>query len=152
MPDIFSGSPAPHDIYFDSDEFLANHTTEVTDPIIDTTIRYIRDQLLFDRIAVTGYCFGGRYAFRFLAEGRGADIAFAAHPSFLQDNEVSAISGPASIAAAGKYREFRLRIQLFRMVFPFLPSSVSCTYLRVPPAQRLTLCSSLPADSRWKVC
>lgn len=103
MPDIFSGNPAPHDISFDSEQFLADHTTNVTDPIIETTLRYMRDQLLFDRIAVTGYCFGGRYAFRFLAEGRGADIGFAAHPSFLQDEEVSGISGPASIAAAGKW-------------------------------------------------
>ncbi|KAJ3535623.1 hypothetical protein NM208_g7058 [Fusarium decemcellulare] len=100
MPDIFRGDPAPHDITFDADEFLAKHTTNVTDPVIETTIRYMRDTLCFDRIAVTGYCFGGRYAFRFLREGRGADIGFAAHPSFLQDDEVLDISGPASIAAA----------------------------------------------------
>ncbi|KAK7718158.1 hypothetical protein SLS63_010543 [Diaporthe eres] len=97
-----SGEPVGIEEVHDGDEFLANHTTEVTDPIVDTTLRYMRDQLLFDRIAVTGYCFGGRYAFRSLAEGRGGNIAFAAHPSFLQDDEVSAISGPASIAAAGK--------------------------------------------------
>ncbi|WYZ43592.1 hypothetical protein EsH8_VII_000028 [Colletotrichum jinshuiense] len=100
MPDIFRGDPAPHDITFDAAEFLAKHTTNVTDPVIETTIRYMREELAFDRIAVTGYCFGGRYAFRFLQEGRGADIGFAAHPSFLQDSEVLAISGPASIAAA----------------------------------------------------
>lgn len=103
MPDIFRGDPAPHDITFDAEEFLAKHTTETVDPIIDTTLRYMRDQLLFDRVAVTGYCFGGRYAFRSLAEGRGGNIVFAAHPSFLQDDEVSSISGPASIAAAGKF-------------------------------------------------
>ncbi|KAH7129252.1 dienelactone hydrolase [Dactylonectria macrodidyma] len=100
MPDIFQGDPAPHDITFDAEEFLAKHTTNVTDPVIETTVKYMRERLYFDRIAVTGYCFGGRYAFRFLAEGRGADIGFAAHPSFLQDSEVLAISGPASIAAA----------------------------------------------------
>ncbi|CAG9992209.1 unnamed protein product [Clonostachys byssicola] len=100
MPDIFRGDPAPHDIYFDADEFLAKHTTNVTDPVIETTISYMRNTLRFDRIAVTGYCFGGRYAFRFLRKGRGADIGFAAHPSFLQDSEVLAINGPASIAAA----------------------------------------------------
>lgn len=105
MPDIFRGDPAPHDITFDAEEFLAKHTTDVVDPIIDTSIRYMRDQLLFDRVAVTGYCFGGRYAFRSLAEGRGGNIVFAAHPSFLQDDEVSGISGPASIAAAGECKE-----------------------------------------------
>lgn len=102
MPDIFLGDPAPHDIYFDSDDFLAKHTTNVTDPVIQKTIRYMREVLGFDRIAVTGYCFGGRYAFRFLHEGRGADIGFAAHPSLLQDDEVLGVSGPMSIAAAGQ--------------------------------------------------
>ncbi|KAL2278245.1 hypothetical protein FJTKL_14521 [Diaporthe vaccinii] len=134
MPDIFSGSPAPHDIYFDSDEFLANHTTEVTDPIVDTTLRYVRDQLLFDRIAVTGYCFGGRYAFRSLAEGRGGNIAFAAHPSFLQDDEVSAISGPASIAAAEidtlfePARRFEVESLLNQTAYPYQVALYSGTF------------------------
>ncbi|PSN69830.1 hypothetical protein BS50DRAFT_674345 [Corynespora cassiicola Philippines] len=100
MPDIFRGDPAPHDITFDAEAFLSRHTTNVTDPVIERTVKYIREKLKFKKIAVTGYCFGGRYAFRFLAEGRGADIGYAAHPSFLQDEEVLAITGPASIAAA----------------------------------------------------
>lgn len=131
MPDIFRGDPAPHDITFDAEEFLAKHTSDVVDPIIDTSIRYMRDQLLFDRVAVTGYCFGGRYAFRSLAEGRGGNIVFAGHPSFLQDDEVSGISGPASIAAAGECKEFCLR-SASTTAFPFVLSSVSCKYLRVP--------------------
>lgn len=102
-PDIFRGDPAPHDITFDAEEFLAKHTVNVTDAVIEKTISYIRKNLGVKKIAVTGYCFGGRYAFRFLAKGRGADVGYAAHPSFLQDEEVLAISGPASIAAAGRF-------------------------------------------------
>lgn len=120
MPDIFRGDPAPHDITFDADEFLAKHTTNATDPVIETTIRYMRDTLCFDRIAVTGYCFGGRYAFRFLQEGRGADIGFAAHPSFLQDSEVLAISGPASIAAAGESCNSHFEIESWTSLFSSL--------------------------------
>ncbi|KAJ3536780.1 hypothetical protein NM208_g6576 [Fusarium decemcellulare] len=82
MPDIFRGDPAPHDITFDADEFLAKHTTNVTDPVIETTIRYMH--MPFVSSVKVG----------------GADIGFAAHPSFLQDDEVLDISGPASIAAA----------------------------------------------------
>ncbi|KAM5341957.1 hypothetical protein ACJ41O_014988 [Fusarium nematophilum] len=100
MPDIFRGDPAPHDITFDAEEFLRKHTVNVTDPVIEKTVDYIRNTLKVNKIAVTGYCFGGRYAFRFLAKGRGADVGYAAHPSFLQDDEVLAVDGPASIAAA----------------------------------------------------
>lgn len=99
-PDLFDGVPAPHDITFDAAEFLSKHNVNVTDPIIEKTIEYIRTKLGVKRVAVTGYCFGGRYAFRFLAEGRGVDVGFAAHPSLLQDDEVLAIRGPASVAAA----------------------------------------------------
>ena len=45
MPDIFSGDPAPHDITFNSSEFLARHTTNATDPIVATTIGYMRQNL-----------------------------------------------------------------------------------------------------------
>ncbi|KAL6412939.1 dienelactone hydrolase [Ilyonectria robusta] len=99
-PDLFDGVPAPHDITFDAADFLSKHNVNVTDPIIEKTIEYIRTKLGVKRVAVTGYCFGGRYAFRFLAEGRGVDVGFAAHPSLLQDDEVLAIKGPASVAAA----------------------------------------------------
>ncbi|KAM5343311.1 hypothetical protein ACJ41O_014277 [Fusarium nematophilum] len=99
-PDILFGDPAPHDIDFDADEYLSRHTPENTDPIIEKTINYVHNKLGIKKIAVTGYCFGGRYAFRFLAEGRGADVGFTAHPSLLQDSEILAITGPASIAAA----------------------------------------------------
>ncbi|KAH7361166.1 dienelactone hydrolase family-domain-containing protein [Pyrenochaeta sp. MPI-SDFR-AT-0127] len=100
-PDIFNGDPAPEDIDNDgAAAFIGRHGVNVTDPIIEKTIKYLREKRGFKQIAITGYCFGGRYAFRFLAEGRGADIGYAAHPSFLQDDEVLAINGPASIAAA----------------------------------------------------
>ena len=103
MPDIFSGDPAPHDITFNSSEFLARHTTNATDPIVATTIDYMRQNLGVKVLAVTGYCFGGRYAFRFGGENRGTDVVFAAHPSLLEDDEVSGVNAPASIAAAGEY-------------------------------------------------
>ncbi|RTE68090.1 hypothetical protein BHE90_017533 [Fusarium euwallaceae] len=99
-PDILFGDPAPHDIEFNGGEYLSRHTPENTDPIIEKTINYVHNQLRISKVALTGYCFGGRYAFRFLAEGRGGDVGFAAHPSYLQDSEILAITGPASVAAA----------------------------------------------------
>nr|XP_036583963.1 dienelactone hydrolase family protein [Colletotrichum truncatum]KAF6793222.1 dienelactone hydrolase family protein [Colletotrichum truncatum] len=102
-PDLFDGKPAPEDINvpgFNTTEFLAQHGTNVTDPIVANAIQYLRKELGVAKVAATGYCFGGRYAFRELAEGKGADVAFAAHPSLLTDDEIKAITRPASVAAA----------------------------------------------------
>ncbi|KAI0838444.1 alpha/beta-hydrolase [Hypoxylon sp. FL0890] len=103
-PDMFNGTPAPADIDgqpgFDATKFLADHSPNVTDPILATTIDFMRTTLGVKKIVATGYCFGGRYTFRLLAEGKGAAAGFAAHPSLLEDAEISAITGPASIAAA----------------------------------------------------
>ena len=102
---MFNGTPAPSDINnggFNTTQFLAAHGTNVTDPIITSTIDYMRKTLGIKTIAATGYCYGGRYSFRFVAPGKGADVAFAAHPSLLENGEIEAIAGPASIAAAGQ--------------------------------------------------
>ncbi|CAJ2509482.1 Uu.00g145080.m01.CDS01 [Anthostomella pinea] len=105
-PDLFNGTPSPVDINgtgtpgFNTTAFLAAHGPEVTDPIIATAIDYLRTALNVTKVVTTGYCFGGRYAFRVLAEGKGVDVGFAAHPSLLEDAEIAAITGPASVAAA----------------------------------------------------
>jgi dienelactone hydrolase len=103
---MFDGEPAPADLNtpgFNATEFLAAHGPEVADPKIDDAIAYAKKECGEDcKIALTGYCYGGRYAFRFVADGKGGDVAFAAHPSALQDDEVLDIKGPASVAAAGK--------------------------------------------------
>ncbi|KAI0000272.1 dienelactone hydrolase [Xylariaceae sp. FL0662B] len=103
-PDLFNGTPAPGDINgepdFDLTAFLDDHSPEATDPIIATAVSYLRETVGVQKVLATGYCFGGRYAFRVLAEGKGVDAGFAAHPSMLEDAEISAITGPASVAAA----------------------------------------------------
>ncbi|EMR70111.1 putative dienelactone hydrolase family protein [Eutypa lata UCREL1] len=102
-PDLFDGEPAPVDLNdpnFNTTKFLEDHSPEVTDPKIATAIDYLRNESGASKVAVTGYCFGGRYSFRFLAEGKGADVGFAAHPSLLEDAEITAIAGAVSVAAA----------------------------------------------------
>lgn len=103
-PDLFNGQPAPSDLNdpgFNSTAFLAAHGPDVTDPIIDKAINYMRTSLNVTKLAVTGYCFGGRYSFRFTDPARTlrADVAFAAHPSAWVDAEVSAIGAPTAVAA-----------------------------------------------------
>lgn len=108
-PDLFAGQPAPSDLNdpsFNSTAFLAAHGPDVTDPLVEAAIRFTRARFNVTKLAVTGYCFGGRYAFRFVDLAREAalraDVAFAAHPSAWTDDEVRAIGAPTSVAAAGK--------------------------------------------------
>jgi dienelactone hydrolase len=107
MPDIFSGEPAPTTAFdpgsnFDFMSWLAKHTVEGVDTIVSKTIKAMREELGVKRIGAVGYCFGGKYVVRFLAEGQGLDAGFIAHPSLVQTTELEAVKGPLSIAAAGE--------------------------------------------------
>ncbi|KAL2181140.1 dienelactone hydrolase family-domain-containing protein [Thermothelomyces heterothallicus CBS 202.75] len=101
-PDLFDGEPAPADFGtpgFNITDFILQHGPNATDPIVDVGLAYLGETGV-DKIAATGYCFGGRYAFRLLAAGKGVDAGFAAHPSLLEDREITAITNPISVAAA----------------------------------------------------
>jgi dienelactone hydrolase len=75
------------------------HTYEAVDPIVEKGIAYLKEQG-FKKIGSVGYCFGAKYTVRFLAKGKGIDVGFLAHPSFVDEDELKAIEGPLSIAAA----------------------------------------------------
>ncbi|KAI0390490.1 dienelactone hydrolase [Xylariaceae sp. FL0594] len=81
----------------------ADAATEDTDAIIATALEYVTQVKGIARVGATGYCFGGKYAFRVLA-GSGSSSAvkagFAAHPSNLQDEEIVAVKGAVGVAAA----------------------------------------------------
>jgi dienelactone hydrolase len=70
------------------------------DPIIETTITWLKSEMGVSRIGGVGYCFGGKYVCRWLREG-GLDAGYVAHPSFVDKDEVREINRPLSIAAAG---------------------------------------------------
>lgn len=102
---MFDGKPAPMDFNtpgFNATEFTLRHGPNATDPILAKAVAYLRTTGV-DKIAAAGYCYGGRYAFRVLAAGKGVDAAFAAHPSLLEDAEIGAITRPVSVAAAGMF-------------------------------------------------
>ncbi|KAK9362295.1 alpha/beta-hydrolase [Lipomyces starkeyi] len=108
MPDLFHGDPVllnpPED--FDIMEWLTKgsdnkggHPPEIVDPVIESVINAMRDVMGVKRIGAVGYCFGGKYVCRFLKPGF-VDVGFTAHPSFIEPDELRAIMGPLSIAAA----------------------------------------------------
>lgn len=53
------------------------------------------------RIGAVGYCYGGKFVARFLAKGRGVDVGFLAHPSWLVNDGFKHIARQLSIGTAG---------------------------------------------------
>ncbi|OCK83763.1 alpha/beta-hydrolase [Lepidopterella palustris CBS 459.81] len=101
IPDLFYGDHVllnkPEG--FDIMAWLQNHLPPQVDPIIETTLKEMRGPLGCKRIGGVGYCFGGKYACRFLKEGK-LDVGYIAHPSFVEPDELKGIQGPLSISAA----------------------------------------------------
>jgi dienelactone hydrolase len=115
-PDMFNGTPAPADLNdpaYNLTDFLYRHRPEIIDPILDSVISFITQQLGVDKVVTAGYCFGGRHSFRLLSEGRGVSASFTAHPSLLEDAEITAITGPVSVAAAGQLQR-KVKFQTLR--------------------------------------
>ncbi len=105
MPDLFHGDPVllenkPEG--FDLMEWLKGHQPERVEPVVDAVIKEMRGKMGVKRLGGVGYCFGAKYVVRNLREGR-LDVGFVAHPSFVEADELKAIKGPLSIAAARKY-------------------------------------------------
>jgi len=108
MPDLFNGDPLSLNRP-DGFDFMAwltkgssgnnPHTTEAVDPIVEKSIKYLQEQG-YKKIGAVGYCFGAKYVIRFMAKGKGIDVGYLAHPSFVEEEELAAIQGPVSISAA----------------------------------------------------
>ena len=65
----------------------------------------MRSEYSVKRIGAVGYCFGGKYVARFLGKvgadnNAVVDVGYTAHPSFVDEEELQAMNGPLSIAAA----------------------------------------------------
>ncbi|TVY84686.1 Hydrolase tropI [Lachnellula suecica] len=108
IPDLFNGDPIPlnRPEGFDIMAWLSKgtggnnpHTFEAVDPIVQKSIEYLKGQG-FKKIGSVGYCFGAKYVCRFMTKGKGIDVGYVAHPSFVEEDELRAIEGPLSIAAA----------------------------------------------------
>lgn len=104
-PDLFNGDPVPDDALekgFDFAPWLGRHGPDVTDPIIAVTVKAMREEFGVKKIGAVGYCFGGRYVVRFLANGKGLDAGFAAHATLVQASEFGEVDVPLSLALAGR--------------------------------------------------
>lgn len=106
MPDIFNGDALslnrPGDFDFvkwitEGSDGKNPHTPAAVDPIIVKSIKALRD-LGVTKIGAVGYCFGAKFVVRHYKSG--IDAGFVAHPTNVEEDELAAITGPLSIAAA----------------------------------------------------
>ncbi|KAF4122064.1 Dienelactone hydrolase [Geosmithia morbida] len=106
VPDLFNGDqaslnpPAGFDIF----KWLAEgtggknpHTKEIVDGIVAEAIKTLKGQG-FTKIGAVGYCFGAKYVVR--QAKLGIDVAYVAHPSFVDEEELASLKIPFAIAAA----------------------------------------------------
>ena len=71
--------------------------------MVKDTLRWLREEKGFKKIGAIGYCFGAKYVVRSMdGSGKGIDVGYVAHPSFVDKEELEKLKGPFSIAAAGK--------------------------------------------------
>jgi dienelactone hydrolase len=106
MPDLFAGdaiSVEEQEAGLNLTEWLTQHPPTEIDRIIKSTLDYMRRDLGVKKIGGVGYCFGGKYVPRWLTgNGEGIDIGFIAHPSNLNEAEISGVKNGLSIAAGSK--------------------------------------------------
>ncbi|KAG9252969.1 dienelactone hydrolase [Emericellopsis atlantica] len=104
--DLFNGDPGPLNPPegFDLMGWLQKgsdgnnpHGVEQADAITAEALQWAKQQG-YTKIGAAGYCFGAKYCVRHYKNGIGA--TFLAHPSFVDEEELAAITGPLAIAAA----------------------------------------------------
>ncbi|KAI0133803.1 dienelactone hydrolase [Xylariales sp. AK1849] len=73
------------------------HTAEYVDPIVETAIKWLKEEKSVKKLGAVGYCFGAKYVARHYP---AITVGFFAHPSFVDEEELAGFKGPLSIAAA----------------------------------------------------
>jgi len=105
VPDLFDSDTVPLNPQpgFNFMEWLKPHMPPNVEPIIDEVLAEMHGSLGCKKIGGVGYCFGGKYATRYLKKGK-LDVAYIAHPAMLDPEELKAIEGPLSLAAGCKLK------------------------------------------------
>ncbi|KAH7007643.1 dienelactone hydrolase [Ilyonectria destructans] len=107
LVDTFNGDPIPvnPDKEVDIPAWLSRgstgdnpHNEAAVDPIIQDAIKILKEEYGMTKFGAVGYCFGAKYLIRHF--NGGIDAGYVAHPSSVVADELAAIKGPLSIAAA----------------------------------------------------
>jgi dienelactone hydrolase len=113
VPDIWEGDNVPLNWDpkgdFNLRQWMGRHPPGKVETICQTAIKAMKEEYGVRKIGGSGYCLGAKYVCRLMAEGKGLDVGYLAHPSATTGDEVKGVAGPLAIAAAGKYEEWRVR-------------------------------------------
>lgn len=65
IPDLFRGDSLTPAVFepnsgFDRQAWFAKHGTDAVDPVIESTIKMLRDEHGIEKLGGVGYCFGGK--------------------------------------------------------------------------------------------
>jgi dienelactone hydrolase len=102
IPDVFRGddiAKTTKGADWSFPTWIANHQVKDVEPVLDASMKFLAEKG-YTKIGSVGYCFGAKYTCRYMAKGRGVSVGYVAHPSFVDEDELKAITGPLSIAAA----------------------------------------------------
>ena len=146
MPDLFQGDPLPlnRPPGFSVPDWLKGppgHGPDKVEPVIEETIKAMKGEMGVKRIGAVGYCFGAKYVVRFMAEGKGVDVGYCAHPSYVEAEELKAIKGPLCISAAGAFESnldpsVVMQSLLPNHGVPFSPSILDSTPISPSPSRK----------------
>ncbi|KAH8694368.1 esterase/lipase [Ilyonectria robusta] len=110
IPDLFHGDPVPLNAdmaTFSLPDWMQGklgaknipHIAETVDPVVAASLKFLKEKYNPKKVAAVGYCFGAKYVVRGLGSG-SFDAGYIAHPAMVSMEELEAIKGPLSIAAA----------------------------------------------------
>lgn len=107
IPDIWKGDNVPlswpnTDESFNLGQWMGKHGVETVLPIAEEAIKALREEQGVKKLGGVGYCLGAKYVCRFMAEGKGIDAGYFAHPTAVTADEVKGVAGPLTIGAAGE--------------------------------------------------
>ncbi|KAM0331266.1 hypothetical protein ACHAQA_002936 [Verticillium albo-atrum] len=105
IPDIFNGDATFEWGKYDIMKYITEgsdgknpHTPEFVDVIVTAGIKTLKEEYGITKLGAVGYCFGGKYVTRHYKSGIA--VGYTAHPSFIDSEELAAITGPLAISAA----------------------------------------------------
>ena len=105
MPDLFHGDPVPLDRSenYDLNVWLngpPGHPPARVDPVVQSVLKYLEEELKCERIAGVGYCFGAKYVVRNMLSNGPLRVGYICTPSLIEVEELNRVEAPLSIAAA----------------------------------------------------
>ena len=89
---------------FNLGKWMGKHGVDTVLPIGEAAIKAMREEHGVKKLGGVGYCLGAKYVCRFMAQGKGIDAGFFAHPTAVTADEVKSVTGPLTIGAAGKLK------------------------------------------------